>query len=267
MQVLPEVVNKIVSLYFELMDKHLPGLMEGFYIYGSAALNDFYPDKSDIDFITVVSRKPGHIDVEKLQMVHGLIRMKFRKSELNGIYVLLEQLGKTKDETEPVTYYYNSRIHDEGYFEINDVTWYQLKNKAITLKGTPASELNFHIDWKCVLKEMHENMNTYWKRWIKKSSGFSYGSLKVLLFSKCIEWGVLGITRQYYSFIENDITSKSSAGEWVLTKVPVEYHKILQEALNIRSGKNYHYTSKYKRKKDALAYMRFIIEESNRRLK
>lgn len=267
MQTLPEIVNKIILLYLELMEKHLPGLLDGFYIYGSAALNDFFPEKSDLDFITIVKRKPGFIDIEKLQLIHGLIRMKFKKPELNGIYVQNEQLGKSKEETEPVTYYYDGRIHDEGYFEMKYVTWYQLKEKAITVRGVSSAELNFSVEWNCVEDEMHANMNTYWKRWIEKASGFSIDSITTLIFSKRIEWGVLGITRLYYSFIENDIISKTAAGEWALNNVTNEYRKIISEALNIRTGKNSIYSSSFKRKKDALMYMKYIVEESNKMIK
>lgn len=113
---------------------------------------------------------------------------------------------------------------------------------------------------------MKDNLNTYWLNWIISSSKlFSTKGLMSAISLKTIEWGVLGITRQYYSFIEKDITSKTGAGEYALKRVPEKFNKILNEAMRLRKGitKSY-YKSIFKRRKDMLQYMNYIIDSSNK---
>jgi hypothetical protein len=109
---------------------------------------------------------------------------------------------------------------------------------------------------------MKENMQTYWKKWIDKTSRQLSFSNFTALSAQRIEWGVLGITRQYYTFHKNNITSKTVAGIWALDNVPEKFHKILKEAVNIRNGKKSLYSSKFKRRRDAIEYMTYIYKES-----
>jgi hypothetical protein len=72
---LPPLVTTIVDAYLDALDTDAPGLITGLYLTGSAALNDFRPRTSDIDFVavdpmrrlsphsnvyTLVSRAGGH---------------------------------------------------------------------------------------------------------------------------------------------------------------------------------------------------------------
>ncbi|WP_253198587.1 aminoglycoside adenylyltransferase domain-containing protein [Clostridium estertheticum] len=79
-----------------------------------------------------------------------------------------------------------------------------------------------------------------------------------------IEWGVLGVSRLYYTFKERDMTSKVGAGEYILQKVPQRWHKVINEAMRLRKGnpKSY-YKSIFERRVDVLSYIDFIIQESN----
>lgn len=260
---LPEIANTIISEYLTLFDRLLPAVMKGFYIYGSAATDDFQAERSDIDFITIIKSGLSYEQIDKLQLIHSLIQLKYKKPELNGFYITSDQLGLPKGKIKPVTYFYEGKVHDRGHFELNLVTWYQLKNSSVSIRGIPANELDFTVNWGDLIAEMKYNMNTYWIEWIRKSSRlFSYDSI-LLLSPHRIEWGVLGVVRQFYSFSEGGIASKTKAGKWALTKVPGKYHKILQEALNIHSGGKTVYLSRFKRRKDTLEFMNYILSVSS----
>lgn len=47
----PAVVDELVAAYLEAVDGEVGGLVEGFYLVGSAAPGDFRPHRSDIDFV------------------------------------------------------------------------------------------------------------------------------------------------------------------------------------------------------------------------
>lgn len=259
---MPAAAEEVSLQYLELFHKILPGTLKGLYIYGSAVLNDFHVSKSDVDFISLVDKKPEGETIEKLQLIHSMVQFKYKNPNMNGIYVTSEQLGKSRKEIKPVTYYYEGTIYDNGYFEINYITWYFLKYNSYTVWGKPAEELEFDVTRQELLNEMKENMQTYWKKWIDKTSNQLTFRYYAALLAQRIEWGVLGITRQYYTFHKNNITSKTDAGLWALDIVPEKFHKILKEAVNIRNGNKSLYQSKFKRKRDAIEYMTYIYKES-----
>lgn len=64
---------------------------------------------------------------------------------------------------------------------------------------------------------------------------------------------------------EKDITSKVGAGEYSLRTVPEKWHKIINESMRLRkSNKRSFYKSLLKRRNDALEYIDYIIQESNK---
>ncbi|MCZ3365961.1 aminoglycoside adenylyltransferase domain-containing protein [Methanobacterium veterum] len=86
----------------------------------------------------------------------------------------------------------------------------------------------------------------------------------MVLFGQKVEWGVLGISRLYYTMYEMDIVSKYEAGKYVLEGVPPDFEKILKEALRIRKGESKsYYSSPFKRRKDTLSFMWYMIPQFN----
>ncbi|OPA73728.1 hypothetical protein BVG16_26935 [Paenibacillus selenitireducens] len=256
-------IQTILYEYISMVQKELP--LQGFYIYGSIALGDYSLELSDIDFIAVTDQRLNPDGIRHVEQVHRLVERKFPKPNLNGIYVTWEDLGKLQEEITPYPFYCDGKLTAAGYFECNLVTWYELKHTGITIIGPEASDLAFTVDWGQLISLMYANLNTYWQRWIVQSEKhLSLKSAALYFRSSEVEWGVLGITRLFYTFREHQITSKARAGEYALLIVPERWHKILQEALRVRRGvKKSMYASKSQRRSDALHYMKYIQKEAN----
>lgn len=150
---------------------------------------------------------------------------------------------------------------------INSIDFYQLKKYGITIKGQEIGSLNYTVNWDVLIDNMKDNLNTYWANWISGCSRFlSIKYIGLFCSLKMVEWGVLGVSRLYFTFREKDVTSKSGAGEYALRTVPERYHKIINESMRLRRGiKKSYYNSVFERRNDAIAYMDYIIEESNKR--
>jgi hypothetical protein len=150
-------------------------------------------------------------------------------------------------------------------FEKNSIDAYQLKKYGISIKGPEASSLDYSVDWDILIDNMRENMNTYWVNWMKSLEKFpSMRYLGSFVSLETIEWGVLGVSRLYYTFKEREMTSKVGAGEYALKTVPEEWHKIINESMRLRqNNKKSYYKSVFERRKDTLGYIKFIIQESN----
>ncbi|MCL2517701.1 MAG: DUF4111 domain-containing protein [Oscillospiraceae bacterium] len=198
----------------------------GIYFTGSIVLGDYHEGKSDID-CTVILQSP--IDIKKIS------------KRFDCQYITYENIGKG-----------------------NEVMWYTLKKYGVTVTGTPIDELNIPTTIYDVKSYVKTNVNTYWKNWFDSLRKPSIKRLKGLT-DWSIEWCVCGITRMYYTLMEDDIASKRKVAEYGLTCLPESYRKILREALRIRvGGRKKQYRSRFVRRKDMIDYMEFMIGLINR---
>jgi hypothetical protein len=168
-------------------------------------------------------------------------------------------LGQPESDIQPHPIYHDNMLEAAGRFDTSPVIWWLLKNKGITLLGTEAQQLPFEVDWDAVVSYMRENINSYWASFTSNPSRMTWN-----LSDWGVGWVVLGVLRQYYSFKEKDITSKVGAGEYALNVLPVEWHNLIQDALDIRQGrKPKHYSSRFTRAYAVIQFVRYIIEVSS----
>jgi hypothetical protein len=106
---------------------------------------------------------------------------------------------------------------------------------------------------------MRHNPNTYWKNFSCKP-----GRMAWLLTDFGIQWAVLGVLRQYYTFREQDISSKTGAGEYALKYLPTRWHRLIREAIHIREHTGVSvYPSRILRAVEAWAFLRYVIRSCN----
>ena len=97
MEHLRDDVREYLELYTALLLEVMPAdRIQGIYLYGSHALGAFDPDKSDIDFITVLNDEIGKDDVEKLKVVHLRSNSHHYGAKMDGCYLTVDQIGKVK---------------------------------------------------------------------------------------------------------------------------------------------------------------------------
>lgn len=259
----PKIVNEVLDTYFSLIDYKLPNLLESYYLYGSVSLGAFNPGSSDIDFFAVVKRELAESDVEILKRIHSEVQEKFPKLYLDGIYVTVDNLRGDSDTLGP--YFNEGKLQGYKPFIKDHIDAYQIIKYGIVIKGDP-EKYGISVDWNLLLENMLENLDTYWVNWKKRCERIGTPEY-IGMFSSlaCIEWGVLGVTRLYYTFMEGDITSKVSSGEYALKTLPRKWHSIINESMRTRKNiKKSYYRSVFTRRRDALDYMEFVIQECNK---
>ena len=266
MNAIPEKINIILKEYFELLDAKLPDLLEAYYIYGSISLGAFDYGFSDIDFIAVVNRKINDVDIAVLKEIHKNIKRKFPKTDLMGYYVTKDDFRLQHINEKSCPFFVDGIFKGLEKFEKNSIDAYQLKKYGIAIKGPETSSFDYSVDWDILIYNMRENINTYWLNWRNSLEKFpSTRYLGSFVNLKMIEWGVLGVSRLYYTFKESEMTSKVGAGEYALKTVPKRWHKIINESMRLRrNNKKSYYKSIFERRKDTLDYIQFIIQESNK---
>ncbi|PGZ93658.1 aminoglycoside adenylyltransferase domain-containing protein [Bacillus sp. AFS029533] len=266
MKEIPKEINVVLDTYFHYLDVKLPNLIHSFYLYGSITLGAFKNGFSDIDFIAVVKRKVSDDDLIILKEIHKDVQRKFPNSILDGWYILNEDIESLNEEGNLCIRFNDGKFQGLHKFKINSIDAFQLKKYGITVRGLNIDHVDISVNWDTIQTNMRDNLNSYWLSWLKNSKKFptvKYLSLFVSLRS--IEWGILGVSRLYYTFKEKDITSKVGAGEYVLEAVPKRWHKIIKESMRLRTdNKKSYYKSIFTRRKDAIDYMEFMIKECNK---
>ncbi|MEH7609700.1 aminoglycoside adenylyltransferase domain-containing protein [Gottfriedia acidiceleris] len=266
MKEIPKEINVVLDTYLQYFDLKLPNLIDSFYLYGSITLGAFKNGFSDIDFIAVVKRKVSDADVKILREIHKDMQRKFPNTILDGWYILNEDIMSLNEEGNLCIRFNDGKFQGLNKFQKNSIDAFQLKKYGITVRGLNIDNVDISVNWDIILANMRDNLNSYWLSWLNKSKKFpTVKYLSLFISLRSIEWGILGISRLYYTFKDKDITSKVGAGEYVLEAVPKRWHKIINESMRLRTNqKKSYYKSIFTRRKDAIDYMEFMIRECNK---
>ncbi len=256
---IPEPVQPIIEDYLSFTEKRLVGLIDAFYVVGSIALGEFNERFSDIDFITVVNRRVTSVEIEHLRKIHQALEKNHPQWRMSGSYIQSGELGKLGDDVKPHPHFHDGVLLPAARNGLNSVTWWELENHGIAVVGNKPRNLPFTVDWDLRIGEMRENLNSYWLSWTHHP-----GRVIIMYSDWGIQWAVLGVLRQFYTFSENSITTKVSAAQYAFGCLPLQWHQLVQEAVNIRQGKmNSSYRSKFGRMMEAVNFLKYVIKVCN----
>jgi len=258
-QRVPSMIHPLLEEYIQWFEHELPGCMAGLYLYGSIALGAFDERFSDIDFLTLLHRRPTPTEVERLAMIHQRLERTYPRWRLEGSYLQWDDVGRFEEEIVPFPYYHDGVLHLAGHFEVNAVTWWVLKNRGIAIVGPAAQDLHFTVDWELLLLKMRENLNSYWASWTRERSRLAH-----LLTDDGVQWTVLGVLRLWYTFREQGLISKIGAGRYALAHLPARWSPLIHEAIAIREGRqDSGYPSRALRAVEVVRFVRYVIKVCN----
>jgi hypothetical protein len=255
-QRIPQHIRPTLQDYLSLVNYRLPDLMKGLYVEGSIALGGFNEHFSDIDFVALLNRPPTHTEFAILRDIHVAVRKKYPRWKMSGSYLQVNDLSPGKDEVE-TSYCFEGKLRLQGHFYWNWVAGWILVNHGIAILGPEPQTLPVIVNWDRLMKRMRDNLNSYWTDWTRRPD-----VMAGMVFDLGIQWAVLGVLRQFYSFRENSITTKTKAGEYALTCVPSRWHQLIHEAIEIRAGKKT-YQFRIVRTMEAVRFLKFIIQACN----
>jgi hypothetical protein len=253
---LPAEVERAVSSYLQLIDKRVPELLEGLYLTGSIALDDFRPNQSDIDFVAITSNTLNKYEIQEILQVHKLLLNSNNYPYFDGIYVTWKDLEKDAIGLQS-PYYHDGRIDTRDRFSANPVTWYTLYKYPVSIRGPKIPKV-FH-DNRILREWCKSNLGEYWKKWVYST----HSNIIRFIYSytnQGITWGVLGVVRLYATIQTGDIISKTKAADYAQITFDPKWKNIITYASNIRMEKhNIKYSNPQKRRNEALAFMEEVI--------
>jgi hypothetical protein len=253
-----ESVGDVARRYLEVVDEALPGRVEGLYLVGSVALDDFRPGASDVDFLAVTATPLTEDDATTLGEAHERLRDKVPEPALDGVYLTWDHLAADPTSLAGLTSHHDGTMKAEG-FDANPVQYLTLAKHPVVLRGPTSPEV--FTDDAVLRRWVRANLDTYWAEWVDRQHTLVRGAM--LLADSAVGWGVLGTPRLHYTLATGDVTSKTGAGEYALATFDDEWHRIIEEALRLRRGGQQIEVYRRRplaRRRDALDFMAHVIE-------
>ncbi len=257
---IPVQVHTVASRYLELADRALPQRIEGLYLVGSIALNDYQPGKSDIDFVAVTGTALLRRELDQMKAVHQALHREFRRPWFSGVYVTWADLLRSPLLAENAAFHYEGQFGYEGGFEANPSVWTVMQNYAIALRGMERPPV------RCDLAETRQwnldNLNAYWRQWASHNKLF-FGRGLMMLADRSVEWGVCGVARLHFTIATGNVISKTGACEYAMERFPEQWRQIVAQALSIRRGHKPARIGRMRRRQEALRFIDFVIRDAN----
>ncbi|WP_165763880.1 nucleotidyltransferase domain-containing protein [Halalkalibacter urbisdiaboli] len=253
---IPNDIEIFVHAFTDELTYKFNDVIQGVYLYGSIALGAFNENKSDIDFIVLLKRELTNEELQNLKTCHSYLRKQKWGKRLDGMYLYYKDIGKLNHHITPYPYCSNGKIK-LGHWDVNNITWWLLKNHGIQIMGPSISSLNVKVEWNNLFETMSYNINQYWYQKSKKPYLF--------LFSDMVEFAVTTLCRIIYSLNNEAIISKDAAVKYVLYTFPDKWELLLRETIRIREFTNKHslYSSKLKRANDCKEFIKYAHKYCN----
>jgi hypothetical protein len=229
-------VASALGTYLEIVDSNAPGMLEGLYVVGSFALDDWHEGRSDIDIVAVLAEPATDEDFGVLRTVHALLDERQPQPNIDGPYLAWGDLIAAPATGLHRPWTLAGDLHHDGEcFEINPVTWYTLATYGVTVRGPAVNRLNIWHETEDRVRFVIDNLATYWFQLadsVEKACDDPNASFDLASF----EWCALGALRLHYTAFTGDVTSKRGAGEYGIVVTPDYMHDIIRTALDARAS-------------------------------
>jgi len=260
-------VREVTERYRALVDERLPGRIEGLYLVGSVALDDYRAGQSDIDFVAVASEAFVSEELDLLERVHRRLRSDIPKPWFDGIYVTWSELGRNPMDLKVAPFTHEGRFERGRGFEANPSTWLTLRNHPLSLRGPDAPRVWY--DLAAIRRWNVDNLNSYWRGMANRVRNPVYGAALITgdrAVNWAIGWCVPGVARLNYTITTGDVISKSGACRYALDCFPERWHMVVREALALRNGERPAPRGRVAQRRDVLGFMEAVIDGANDQL-
>ena len=231
---LPAPVADALAVRTDAHDETAPGLVEGLYVVGSVALDDWTP-RSDIDVVAVVADASDPDLFADLGAAQALVR-NGTEIAIDGPYVAWGDLVVPPASVHR-PWVLDGEYHVDGEsFEINPVVWYTLATHGLALRGDLPDRLGVHVDLADRRTWVRENLQTYWHGVGERLTAALEGDRdSETAEGAVLEWVALGVARMLYTWETGEVASKSAAGAWAAGRAP-DFADMLLAAVNLRAA-------------------------------
>ena len=226
---LPAVVAAVTDAHLALLDDALPGLVVGLHLHGSLGFGGEFFGGSDIDMVAVTSQRVTAGEVEALRRVHAELGRRWPTPAYDGFYVTTDDLRARPEEVPAAPGVLDGWFDVGTHGEVSHITWRELRDHSITLRGGVPPELGIWSDDAALHEATRHNLDTYWRRQLEALAHHP----REAALPQASEWGALGAARLHHLLVTRRPTSKSGGGHWALEAFPA-HAEIAREGLRVR---------------------------------
>jgi hypothetical protein len=259
---LPEPVAAVCDTFLTEADQRTPGAVGGLFLHGSLCWGEFFPG-SDVDFVCLLNQPPTDSVLTALEQAHEATSSLHPSLAFDGFHCTAPDLARPALEAAgrlPV--FYQGRFEREGKLDIHPVTWHELAERAIVVRGVLPP---IHTDTAELLAYTRTNLDTYWRSTLEQVDDF--GPERIGTHEPSVVWVVLGVARLHHLLATGSMTSKSGAGRYVLDSLDPRFHPIARDALRIRERPDdrSEYADPGQRGWDTRELLAWAVEDGTRR--
>jgi predicted nucleotidyltransferase len=230
---IPAEARNAIDSYLAKLDEALPGVCDGIYLTGSIALGDWRPGRSDLDVLSVTTRKLVDADIEVLAGVHAGLA---KRPCLDAIYIDFGEVGRVPVAgSAGLPHSTNAIFSPNGYFP-DPVLWATLDRCGVTVRGKPAAELGAgpHPAW---LREWNlGNFESYWRPWAAQGRAvLGKRDASAPSLSEGTAFGLLGPGRLHYTIATGGLLAKTDSADYTAHHFPA-FAELLARAKAWRLG-------------------------------
>jgi Domain of unknown function (DUF4111) len=261
------LVREVVGTYLSLADAAVPGLVQGLYLTGSVALDDFLQRRGDIDFVAVSVVPPSPAQTAALQQVHARLAGRVRRPFFEGPYVTWDELAGDPAAAEPGPYAHRGGLLPAVPHGRQPATWQVLSRHGVTMRGPEAQDLTVDTAPEELVVWARDSLARYWRPWWERSTRPLTSEGLACLGGEAAAWGVLGVSRAHRAIATGEAVSKTAAGEYAHKAFDAKWHRIVDECLRVRRGGGGRsaYATPVGRRTDALAFVDMAIDDARSR--
>jgi hypothetical protein len=157
------LVRRLVDDYLALVDAWLPLVIQGLYLVGSIALDDFQAGTSDVDFVALSAEALDEPALDCLEEIHAQLRVEPDRPSYDGLYLRWEHLSGPPELAQPAPFHLDKQFHRrEAAFEANPAVWKLLGDRGVAIRGPEPRALQVWTDGEKLASWTLENLNSYW---------------------------------------------------------------------------------------------------------
>jgi predicted nucleotidyltransferase len=228
---IPDEAQVAIETWLAQHDRLAPGLVEGLYLVGSLALDDWQP-RSDIDVVVFTADPATDEDAERLEAAHQAVASELDRT-VDGPRLAWGDVSVPPTPLHRPWSLDGAFHHDAECFEINPVTWYTLATSGVSIRGPGRTGLHVVIDLDDRRAFVRGNTATYWRSVADMVAQALADAERTEFSAETTEWCVLGIARMFVTYRTGDVVSKSAAGAFLAAEAP-EYESLVERSLEIR---------------------------------